>query len=290
VIDLQGSRRQTREERARIRSRQLTTGGGAGGALFAAAFLIIPGGGGYNFSAACKQHADCVALIEGDKDIGAWLNKLPSETQKMALGAAAIKNLPQGKIVLAAPEKMVVGETKEVSSKIGINVPSNKLKFPVAIDVQTQEGVLLISREMAADLSGAGFDITAQSPRKQPVTTSLVTAWNWTIKANEAGPHELTVTMRAVLADTGDEGQQIDTYSTKIEVAVKEESWSEWVVSRGKEFGAVKTAIAAVILAVSTAIGMYGWWRGKRPEQEKKDDEDKDDDDDDDDDDEEKSG
>lgn len=62
------------------------------------------------------------------------------------------------------------------------------------LEGETVEYQPLVGRFMRAELSGAGFNITAQSPASQEVLPDSVTTWTWEVIAQQGGQRALTLT------------------------------------------------------------------------------------------------
>ena len=59
-----------------------------------------------------------------------------------------------------------------------------------------------VGSQMAADLEGDGFDVTALSPRVQPVADMAVTTWEWRVKAKDYGRKTLIMKTAVVMIDS----------------------------------------------------------------------------------------
>ena len=59
-----------------------------------------------------------------------------------------------------------------------------------------------VGSQMAADLEGDGFEITALSPRVQPVADMTVTTWEWRVKAKDYGRKTLVMKTAVVMIDS----------------------------------------------------------------------------------------
>lgn len=187
------------------------------------------------------------------------------EQRRMAERKQALENLPKGKIVLDAPSSMKVGENRGVHANVGINVPVEVLRRYVRPGDQAAESVLSVSSEMAATLTGSAFKITATTPERQGVAEGRPTVWSWDIEARDAGEQELEATLY-VLLPGGDEKslQRIDSFTHKIGVTVKEQTWSDWLKARKEEIEAVQTIILAIAGAASAVFGWLGWSYARR--------------------------
>jgi hypothetical protein len=131
------------------------------------------------------------------------------------------------------------------------------------------EGALRVSSEMIAVLNGAGFDIHALTPEQQSVAEGYVVIWKWKVEAKHHGEQELEATLYA-LVSLSEENKatrhRISSYTQKISVSVKEQTWSEWVKSISDPLASIQP-IWITVSAIGTAVG--GWlvvflnWRRK---------------------------
>jgi hypothetical protein len=187
------------------------------------------------------------------------------ERKALAARKQALDKLPKGKIVLDAPAAMKVGETRAVHANVGVNVPLDVLKRYVTPSDQSKEAMLSVSSQMSASLRGSGFKITATTPERQGVAEGLPTVWSWDIEAKDAGDQVLEATLYVLLPGTDrDALQQIDTFTHKIGVTVKELTWSEWLKERKEEVDAVKTITVTLVGAVTAFFGWLGWSYSRR--------------------------
>jgi hypothetical protein len=177
------------------------------------------------------------------------------ELGKIEENRKAREQLPKGNIVLNGPTAMKVTETRTVYANVGVNVPMETLRKYVRPDSQTAEGVLAVSSEMIAVLSGSGFKITSRTPEQQSVAERFPTVWSWDVEAKESGDQELEATLYALIGDKSSR-QRIDSYTHKISVSVRPQTWGEWLKSFRDEIDTIK----GIIVTVSGAVtGVAGW-------------------------------
>ena len=187
------------------------------------------------------------------------------EQRRMAERKQVLDNLPKGKIVLDAPSSMKVGENRGVHANVGINVPADALRRYVRTGDQAAESVLSVSSEMAATLTGSAFKITATTPERQGVAEGRPTVWSWDIEARDAGEQELEATLYVLLPGGDDRAlQRIDSFTHKIGVTVKEQTWGDWLKARKEEIDAVKTIVVTLAGAASAVFGWLGWSYARR--------------------------
>jgi hypothetical protein len=189
----------------------------------------------------------------GDHEVEAG----PNEIRKMEQARQELERLPKGKIVLDAPKAMKVGDMRAVYANVGINVPIELLRRHSRPTDQSHEAFLSVSREMGASLTGPGFSITPTAHERQGVAEGFPTVWSWNVEAKQEGEQELEATLY-VLLPVGDKStrQRIDSYTHKIGVSIKEQSWAEWLKSSKEEVEAVH--VIAITLA-SAVMAMLGW-------------------------------
>jgi hypothetical protein len=107
------------------------------------------------------------------------------ELDKILGAGRKIEQLPKGKIYLEAPIEMKVGDKRAVDARVGINVPDDILRGHVRAGDQSIPGMLLVSHEMIATLSGPGFAITRTTSEKQTVANGFPTVWQWDVEAKQ---------------------------------------------------------------------------------------------------------
>jgi hypothetical protein len=180
-----------------------------------------------------------------------------------------LQKLPKGKIVLDAPKVMKVGEVGEVHANVGINVPVEVLQRYSRTTNQSTVEALRISSEMMAVLTGPGFKITATQPELQSVSEGFPTVWSWDIEARKEGEQVLEATLYVLLPSADKSSRQrVDSYTHKIGVSVKEQTWGEWLTSRKEEIDAVKALTLTGVGAITAMLGWLGWSYGSRKKNE----------------------
>ena len=153
---------------------------------------------------------------------------------------------------------MKVSDKRTVDARVGINIADDILRGRARAGDQSVEGTLPVSHQMIATLNGPGFAIAKITPQKQTIAEGYATVWEWEIEAKTEGAQELEATVYALVPDSvsSTARQRIDSYTQTINVAVKAQTWSEWLESARQEIDAVN-AIAITIGGVGTAV--LGW-------------------------------
>jgi hypothetical protein len=185
--------------------------------------------------------------------------KISDAAEKMKALRKAIEALPKGNIALRAPTKMTVGDQSEVKASVGFNVPIATLEKQLGLGPSDQkiEGELRLSGDMAATLHGSGFTIEPPTPaEQQSIAEGFPTVWSWNVTAKQEGEEELEASLYVVVGD----GARIlvETYTQKINVSVRAQTWSEWLKSLGDELGAVKSILVAIGGIVTLILGWLG--------------------------------
>jgi hypothetical protein len=200
------------------------------------------------------QAAVAAAEVDNERKAQAQATGGDNEIKKMEQARQALERLPKGKIVLDAPKAMKVGDTRAVYANVGINVPIELLRKHNRPTDQSHEAVLSVSSEMAATLTGPGFAITATTPEQQGVAEGFPTIWSWNVEAKQDGEQELEATLYVLLPTR----QRIDSFTHKIGVTVREQTWAEWLKSSRDEMDAIK-AISVTLGGAGMAV--LGWLR-----------------------------
>ena len=197
-------------------------------------------------------------LREFEAALGHQRTTAGTELDKIRALRQQLEQLPEGKIYLHAPLEMKVSDKRSVDARVGFNVTDDVLKSGARAGDQTAQGTLRVSHAMIATLNGAGFEIKPTTPEQQTVAEGFPTVWEWVIEAKQEGAQVLEAALYAVFPDVGlgQERQYIDSYTQKINVSVKEQTWSEWLKSAREEIDAVK-AIAIALGGIATAV--LGW-------------------------------
>jgi hypothetical protein len=157
-----------------------------------------------------------------------------------------LKALPMGNIAIHFPKSMKVGDSRNLTSNVGIEVPKTILRNSLPAD-QIFEAPLRISSRMRATLDGPGFKITPTTPERQTIAAGFANEWDWNVEAKEPGDQELRVALYALIPNgSGDIAiQRVDSYTQKLTVSVRPQTWSEYLDTLDHETSAVKTIAEA---------------------------------------------
>jgi hypothetical protein len=168
---------------------------------------------------------------------------------------------------------MTVAEKRLVEASVGLDVPTETMHRRSQGQDQSIEGLLRVSSEMTAILIGPGFKITALTPEQQAVAEGSPTVWAWEIEARQHGEQELQATLYALLS-TDDKLRslrlRIDSFSQKINVSVKDQTWDEWLKSVRDQIDAAKAIIVAISSGVVAVLGWLGFLFNRRRTSKKK--------------------
>jgi len=115
----------------------------------------------------------------------------------------------------------------------------------------------LVGRFMRAELTGAGFEITKQSPDQQEVTPDSVTTWTWQVVARQGGERSLTLTT-VVVGCTEGGGECVPLRSTTqnytVRVAVGPIDQAKDFLLGLPDWIKIVSAIVAALAGLFTAI------------------------------------
>jgi hypothetical protein len=187
---------------------------------------------------------------EGMPEVAARAAKKALSERKETLEA-----LPKGNITLRAPTSMQVSDKRKVEAEVGLNAP--KMDRPARPGTSTVEGTLYVSPEMIATLVGPGFEIKAITPEQQPIAEGFPTVWSWNVEAKESGEQELEATLYALVGDKP-ERYAIASYTQKISVNVREQSWGEWLDSLGHEILTLQGIFVALGAIATPVLAWFG--------------------------------
>ncbi len=131
-----------------------------------------------------------------------------------------ISKLATAPMAVSTPSAMRRDTTATVSLVLD---PSKTLdELMVNADKHTTKGYTVsFANRMQARLTGEGFTITAHNPDLQAVTSKAPTRWAWDVRALQEGPHELHVTLDALLLIDGESTPRtIQTFDRTVKVEV----------------------------------------------------------------------
>jgi hypothetical protein len=129
---------------------------------------------------------------------------------------ALAQSAQRGLAAFNAPDPMMRGEVHVLQLAVSFTPETEDTPTPAEtvepLPGDTVEFQPLVGRFMRAELTGVGFEITAQSPASQEIALDGVTTWNWRVVARDGGERALTLTT-VVEGCTGD-GQCVPLRST----------------------------------------------------------------------------
>jgi hypothetical protein len=167
-----------------------------------------------------------------------------------------LEALPKGNITLRAPTAMKVSDKRKVEAEVGVKVPKTAER-PSPPGNSTVEGTLHLSSEMFATLEGPGFEIKAITPEQQPIAEGFPTVWSWNVEAKESGEQELQATLYAIVGEKAAR-MRIASFTQKISVSVREQTWGEWLDSLGHEIGTLQGIFVAFGAVATPALAWLG--------------------------------
>jgi hypothetical protein len=187
-----------------------------------------------------------------------------AEVDSFERRGAILRQLPEGNIVLLAPEAMKVGEIREIEARVGYKVPIEQLKDGSFSDEQVVQGALRVAVQMAASLSGSAFSIEPVTPDEQSVAAGFPTVWKWNVEAKQDGNQELEATLFAIVFDADTVVRhRIASIVETVLVRVQVQTWGEWLESASKSVDAVKAIVVAFFGAGTVAAGWLTYVRGR---------------------------
>lgn len=152
----------------------------------------------------------------------------------------ALARLPWQELIYKAPARMEFGSKGEVDVALGGNRTFPELSQLLQSSSSAVGQRVLVSARMRAHLTGNGFQVVANTPEVQIVSTKEPTGWHWQIKANEYGPQTLYLSLNALLTVDGkDSEKSVRTFEHKVVVGVNSvaAAWTlaerHWVVLAG---------------------------------------------------------
>lgn len=153
---------------------------------------------------------------------------------------AALARLPWQELVYEAPARMEFGSKGEVDVALGGNRTLPELTKLLQNSGTAVGQRVLVSPRMRAHLTGSGFQIVANTPEVQIVSTKEPTEWHWQIKAQDFGPQTLYLSLNALLnVDGKDSEKSVRTFEHRVVVGVNSTAaaWTlaerHWVVLAG---------------------------------------------------------
>jgi hypothetical protein len=138
--------------------------------------------------------------------------------------SAIRRRLQLGNVAFNAPSSLQRGQSAEiellVSRSVKAGTLAKKLSEPGLREAHSR---VLVSNRMAADLTGAGFDIVPETNKVQPLGVLPVTTWRWQVAPTRTGTLTLHLTLSALIAVDGEaDTVALQTFQKNLHVQV---SW-----------------------------------------------------------------
>ena len=125
---------------------------------------------------------------------------VPQNRQPSILAAAdkELAKLDWQQMAFTAPDRMELGSTVPVDVALGGNKTFAEL-VPLLENAGKAEGQRVqVADRMEARLTGSGFEIIANTPETQLVSTTQATRWRWQVKAKDLGNQKLYLSLNAL--------------------------------------------------------------------------------------------
>ena len=179
--------------------------------------------------------------------------------------AVIVKNLPEGLLVLNAPDKMQQGVARTVTARISFEdigdaikaeLPDAGTTTPEAIKVAEEMRVVLTPKEKDA------FTIEPKNEEKQIIVGKSFAEWNWEVTPLRAGKQSLLLRASAIVyvPERGEKSYEVPTKNKDIEVEVSYGYIAKSFIREHKSelFGG---------LSIPCIIGLlwkvYQWWKSR---------------------------
>lgn len=182
---------------------------------------------------------------------------------------SGFEQLAQGPAVFTAPDEMTVGETERVVARIARIGDDRDLLKGLPPGVVREWMQAHITPTMKASLTGADFDVRAETSEEQTVGGGRHTEWAWQVTPQISGKKQLTLRITAVVSVAGFEKPR-DVVVTAKHVRVRVNA-SRWLMNFTEKH--LDTALAVVLTAIFLGGGKKIWaairnrfWPNRPPE------------------------
>ncbi|MCP4368186.1 MAG: PEGA domain-containing protein [Deltaproteobacteria bacterium] len=171
-----------------------------------------------------------------------------------------IKHLKNANLLFNTPEKMVLGEKRQIVLLMSTKLPLPTLKIELITKItdtektgKIHEASIKATKKMESHLTGFGFTIKPITEIAQLVREDSSTRWEWIVKADEPGTQTLYLTVNAFINYAGEQTTQtIQTFRREILIFVEPTTafWN-WL---DRHIAWVATSICAM---VTLFLGYY---------------------------------
>ncbi|MCK5720912.1 MAG: prepilin-type N-terminal cleavage/methylation domain-containing protein [Gammaproteobacteria bacterium] len=131
------------------------------------------------------------------------------------------QELAIGSLAIGSPSSMQLNEIERLYLLLDLEKEIGDLFLSLPEGHEKKGAKVKMSNRMQASLYSHNFDIKNETPTIQAVSTHKTTQWKWTLKPKEAGDHEVTVTLSALIPVQGESTPLVlKSYKKKITVTV----------------------------------------------------------------------
>jgi len=155
-----------------------------------------------------------------------------------------------------APDDMEIGSTATVEVALGGNKTFTELVLLLESVGKAEGQRVQVADRMEARLTGSGFEIIANTPEVQLVSTTQATRWSWQVRAKDLGIQKLYLSLNVLLAvNDKDTTKSVSTFQREILVQVTSMAGAWAFIERYWTY--LTLALSAVVIPL---IG-YLWTR-----------------------------
>ena len=149
--------------------------------------------------------------------------KFRKTSQPSILDAAdkELAKLDWQEMAYSAPEHMEIGSPAMIEVVLGGGKTFIELVSILESAGKTEGQRIQVAERMEAKLTGSSFEINANTPEVQLISTTQITQWQWEVKAKQIGHQKLYLSLNALLSVNGkDTKKSIRTFQREISVRV----------------------------------------------------------------------
>lgn len=166
-----------------------------------------------------------------------------------------IQGLPLANIAFNTPDTMRTGQSQLIQLTLSASATTEELKKQITAAGSLNSAQVQISDQLDVHLTGANFQIQANTPESQAVGMTHISHWEWQVTPTQGGAQQLELTVNAIVRIDGvDREISIKTFDRTINVNV---DWPGWLSA----FLAANWQWLWTAIFVPIALMAWRWFR-----------------------------
>lgn len=173
-------------------------------------------------------------------------------TENCAKAEELLEKLRQARIAYRPNAKMIKGRPEQIELAIEPRPGEDPAQSLGDGEGEPVIATTRFARRMAAQLSGASFEITPPGLQETTILRNNPSLWRWTVTPKSEGAHTLNLDLFVIFEINGKKTDpiRVKTFATKIEVDVTARQFLEGFMDNGKMLLGFLTLLGSLVTAL----------------------------------------